>query len=320
MTAYQDFEEKSVDKAVERACSDLGIKRDQLEYDIISHGSSGIFGLVGAKKAVIRVALPDSAVLPAEHDASGEKPVSPESQGQADSVSALVDEAFGSSQDDQGVENTKSSKSSVQAPRKTRKQKTKAAVQEDSHMPDDSADSELNKGFAEQPEAKSPADVQAAAEWVRGFLGQVLALISPDSELQVHAQEDLLRFDIQGGDSARLIGKRGQTLDAIYYLVEKGLYKQFGGGLTLEIDVEGYLEKRRTELTALATRLAQKAEQSGKPMVINRISAQDRRLVHLSLRDNRQVRTQSVGNGDLRKLLIMPKKKNHAKQSRAKSE
>ncbi|MBS0014257.1 MAG: Jag N-terminal domain-containing protein [Desulfobacterales bacterium] len=294
MTAYQDFEEKSVEKAVEKACTELNCNRDELKYDIISYGSSGIFGLVGAKKAVIRVSVPEAVSGPVSSE-SDEAHASQEENNHDDgSVSALVDEAFGPSKD------------------------TGREAVDQTEEPGKEPEQQQSPSPAAKAEPK--ADPEVVADWVRGFLDQIIVLVSPDSELGLQVDAELIRFDIKGGDSARLIGKRGQTLDAIYYLVEKGVYKQFGNSLPIEIDVEGYLEKRRAELTTLAARLAQKAMDSGKPMVINRISAQDRRVVHLSLRDNREVRTQSVGNGDLRKLLIMPRKKNQAKKSRSRSE
>ena len=275
MSAYQDFEEKSVDKAVDKACSELEIRPDQLKYDIISHGSSGIFGLVGAKKAVIRVVLPEGDAGDASAEFDPDEDV-PEPEDDDKTASALVDEAFGPSE--------------------------KAAARSAPEGQDSAVD------------ADKRAEI---VEWVQGFLDRIIALVSPDSTVSVNTDSQVLRFEIKGGDSARLIGKKGQTLDAIHYLVEKGVYKQYGSTLPIEIDVEGYLEKRRSDLTSLASRLANKALQTGKPMVINRINAQDRRVVHLSLRDNRDVRTQSVGNGDLRKLLIMPKKKSQAKSSKS---
>lgn len=277
MREYMDFEAKSVEKAIESACSKLRIEPGQLSYDIISHGSSGIFGLVGAKKAVIRVSLPDKT----EYDQKSEienMSSSPDDNDSDKSASALVEETFGPSGE--------------------------AGEPMDDEIPHSDSGEDLQNR-------------EAAKEWVTGFLERVVALISPESQISVNGGADSFRFEIQGGDSARMIGKRGQTLDAIYYLVEKGVYKKFGSAVSIEIDVEGYLQKRRSELAALASRLAEKALQAGKPMVINRINAQDRRVVHLSLKNNREIRTQSVGNGDLRKLLIMPKKKGRSKRSKS---
>lgn len=289
MTAFQDFEDKNVDKAVERASKNLGISRDDLKFDIISHGSSGIFGLVGAKKAVIRVYLPGQPASQSDSSVPQNEPAPP-TEDENESVAALLEETFGPEPNNSDpLEDTTSGNSA--------KNDTEMAAV-----------------------AKPAPDQGAVSDWVKGFLDQIVALISPDSRIEIEQEDKLIRFQILGGDSARLIGKHGQTLDAIYYLIEKGVYKQFGPALAIEIDVEGYLEKRRSELTALASKLAQKAQKTGKPMVINRINAQERRVVHLCLRENRQVRTQSVGNGDLRKLLIMPKKKNQAKRQSSKTQ
>ncbi|MCF8111013.1 MAG: Jag N-terminal domain-containing protein [Desulfobacteraceae bacterium] len=273
MSEYRDFEEKNVERAIENACAELGLSPEKLKYDIISHGSSGIFGLVGSKKAVIRVFFHEKHNNAESKGEGADKFSGDRGAEENKTASALVDEAFGPS----------------------------SGESHDATPPAESYSSETLEIDANSR--------QAAADWTKGFIERVLALISPDSTINVKDEEEVIRFEVHGGDSARLIGKRGQTLDAIHYLVERGVYKQFGSSVPIEIDVEGYLEKRRTELTALATRLAEKARQTGKPMVINRINAQDRRVVHLSLKGNREVRTQSVGNGDLRKLLIMPKKK-----------
>lgn len=265
MSAFVDFEEKTVEKAVEKACAELKISKDRLQYDIISHGSSGIFGLVGAKKALIRVLVPDA-----------KEPVKMVKRAaEAEQVTALVNEAFGSPE----------------------------AVAEET--------------VPQQRPAALPLDAeqrQALVEWVQGFIVRTVEMISPEAKIVVEQEDPVFRFRIQEGDSARLIGKRGQTLEAVQYLAEKAVIKQFGTAPVVEIDVEGYLDKRRTDLVAMATRLAEKAQETGKPMVINRINAQDRRVIHLSLKDNRNVRTQSVGNGDFRKLLILPKKKANGKK------
>lgn len=314
MSAFIDFEDKSVDKAIEKACKELNIVRDQLKYDIISHGSSGIFGIVGTKKALIRVTPPQSAAEGQKSEAGApelkKKRKTPAAK-QKSAVSALVDEAFGENNEE---DNTDEPAASPEAP-----PEAPLVAPDDANdaLPDIHPETEppLDEDASEEIEMpKEPAakteDIKAASDWINGFLSHAVALISPDSEVQMKNNDDVVRFKITGGtDAARLIGKRGQTLDAIQYLAEKTVTKQFGSGIHFEIDVEDYLDKRRTELIQLATRLAEKAQQTGKPMVINRINAQDRRVVHIALKENREIRTQSAGNGELRKLLILPKKK-----------
>ncbi len=320
MSAFIDFEDKSVDKAIEKACKELNIVREQLKYDIISHGSSGIFGIVGTKKALIRVTPPQSTEEGKKSAAGApghkKKRKAPAAK-QKSPVSALVDEAFG---ENTGGDDTDEPAASPEAPPETPLATPAETTEASPEIPpeteppldeDEDQDEEVSgEGSLPKEPAARTEDIKAASDWINGFLSHAVALISPDSEVGMENVDDVVRFKITGGtDAARLIGKRGQTLDAIQYLAEKTVSKQFGSGIQFEIDVEDYLDKRRTELIQLATRLAEKAQQTGKPMVINRINAQDRRVVHIALKENREIRTQSAGNGELRKLLILPKKK-----------
>ncbi len=105
-----------------------------------------------------------------------------------------------------------------------------------------------------------------------------------------------------------LIGKRGQTLDAIQFIVEKIINKRQHKRVRIQVDVGGYLEKRKANLKELASRTAEKVCKSGKPCSIGMMNAHDRRIVHLTLKNDKRIRTQSIGNGSLRKLMIFPKK------------
>ena len=121
-------------------------------------------------------------------------------------------------------------------------------------------------------------------------------------------------FNIDGGNPAALIGRRGQVLEAIQYLVEKIINKHSEQRIRVQIDVEGYLNNRRVRLQKLAGRLAEKAKYTGKPAIIRQMNAHDRRIVHLTLRNDSGVRTQSIGNGFLKKLVIFPKKNSSQKE------
>ncbi len=335
MSAFVDFEDKSVDKAIEKACKALNTTREKLKYDIISHGSSGIFGIVGMKKALIRVAVPDHAETPkkapAERPAkkSGRKaapgaaattagpkesapcaektvpyqdPISDEA-----AISALVDEAFG--------ERPAYPPEAAPDPETTPDPQPLPENLPGTDSDDLWAGTEADGASGKQAPVMDIENSSEAAEWTQGFLDQAIQLISPDAGVLMETDDNIIHFKIQGGDdAARLIGKRGQTLDALQYIAEKAVSKMFGPNIHVEIDVENYLEKRRADLKQLANHLADKACQTGKPMVINRINAYDRRIVHIELKENREIRTQSTGSGELRKLLILPKKKASPKQ------
>lgn len=121
-------------------------------------------------------------------------------------------------------------------------------------------------------------------------------------------------FDINGGNAAVLIGRRGQTLEAIQYLVEKIINKRRGKRVRIQVDVEGYAKNRRASLKKLAGRTAEKVKRTGKPATIGQMNAHDRRIVHMALKDDNAVRTQSVGEGYIRKLVIFPKKNFYRKR------
>jgi spoIIIJ-associated protein len=121
-------------------------------------------------------------------------------------------------------------------------------------------------------------------------------------------QKGRLVFSISGGDSGVLIGKRGQTLEAIQYLLEKMINKKSTNRIRVLVDVEGYLDKRKSNLKLMASRMAEKAKRTKKPVTIGQMNSHDRRIVHIHLKDESGVRTQSLGEGYYRKLMIFPKK------------
>ena len=120
-----------------------------------------------------------------------------------------------------------------------------------------------------------------------------------------------LLFSVKGRDAAILIGKRGQTLEAIQSLIEKIVNKHNGnnGKIHVQVDVEGYLQTRQENLEKLAHKLAAKSKRIGKPIALSQMSAYERRIIHLVLKNDPGVRTKSRGEGYLRKLVIFPKKK-----------
>ena len=259
MSPRLEFEGKDVEKASQKACEELKIPKEKLKYDVISYGATGIFGLVGIKKAKIRVTLPD---------------LTPEDNTEEKDLE----------------HNNKSKEHVIEVERSTEQARLddKAIVS----IPDES----VNLG--------------------KNILQQIVDLITIDAEISFEKKSDQILFYIKGGNVAILIGKQGQTLEAMQYLVEKIVNKLSEQRIRIQIDIEGYLEKRQNNLKMLAGRLAEKAKRSGKPITIGQMNAHDRRIVHLALRDDSGVRTQSVGDGFLKKLLIFPRKqypqkKNH---------
>ena len=255
-----EFSAKNVDKAIEKACDELNLASDKIRYEILSHGSSGIFGLAGVKKAKIRVQLP-------------EKPI--ESASEAE-ISDSRDEISGE----------------------------KILSAEDMF--------EENDSDAPQPISfeKNPLDLG------RTVLQRIVDSITTDAEILAEENSERLFFNINGGNAGILIGKKGQTLDAIQSLVEKIVNKHNpqNDKIRVQVDVEGYLETRKTNLEKLAERLADKSKRIRKPISLGQMSAYDRRIVHLALKDDPDIRTKSRGEGYMRKLVIFPQKNSKQRQ------
>jgi spoIIIJ-associated protein len=259
MSHCVEFEDKNVEMAVKKACEELNIPREKLKHDVISYGSTGIFGLVGTKKARIRVTLPEP--------------------------SPKVD--FETSNKEQKNENSY--------------EQTAESVASQIEIPPD--DEGENHRMADDP-----WDIGREA------LQKIIDLITSDATISMEKRLNRIVFNVTGGNAAVLIGKRGQTLEAIQYLVEKIVNKNRKGRVGIHIDVEGYLEKRRMNLQGLALRMAEKVKSTGKPAAIGQMNAHDRRIIHITLQDDNMVRTQSKGEGFLKKLVIFPKKNSSRKQ------
>ncbi len=118
--------------------------------------------------------------------------------------------------------------------------------------------------------------------------------------------EPTLVLDIRGGDLSALIGRRGETLDGLQYLVRLLVAKDLGHYVHVVLDVEGYKAHRAQMLKQLAVRMADRVATTRKPAALEPMPANERRIIHLALRDHAQVRTESVGVGENRKVTIIP--------------
>jgi spoIIIJ-associated protein len=120
-------------------------------------------------------------------------------------------------------------------------------------------------------------------------------------------QETPLHVDIEGDDLSILIGHRGETLAALQYITRLIVARELGRAAPVVIDVEGYRARREQQLRQLARRMAEQALDQGKTMILEPMPASERRIVHLELRDHERVYTESVGEGDQRKVTIIPR-------------
>ena len=117
-----------------------------------------------------------------------------------------------------------------------------------------------------------------------------------------------LFIDIHGQDLSLLIGRGGETLDSLQYIVRLILGKELKKPVPAIIDVEGYRARREQTLRRLARRMAKQALERGRTLSLEPMPPNERRIIHIELRENEEVRTQSVGEGDRRKVTIIPER------------
>lgn len=145
-------------------------------------------------------------------------------------------------------------------------------------------------------------------EALLGKMG-VVASVVPQVEEVVGEEETLapVTFDIEGDDLGILIGRRGQTLACLQFILRLVVGHQTKIWLPIVVDVEGYKQSRSERLQALACHLAEQVKGSEKPFTLEPMPAYERRVIHLALADHPDVTTESVGLGESRKVVIRPK-------------
>jgi len=114
-------------------------------------------------------------------------------------------------------------------------------------------------------------------------------------------------LDVQGNDLSPLIGRKGETLAALQYITRLIIAKHLKANPSVVIDVEGFKKRRDEQLRRMARRAAEQAVERNKTITLEPMPAHERRVVHLELRAHEQVFTESVGEGDRRKVTVIPK-------------
>jgi spoIIIJ-associated protein len=167
---------------------------------------------------------------------------------------------------------------------------------------------EAADGDATRPVTAAEGNVPQIASEV---LTTLLRLMKVKAEVMASPgnAEAAVSLDIRGDDLGALIGRRGQTLASLQFIVRLIVSERVGKWLPIAIDVSGYKEQRRQSLRRLALSLADQVKSSRRPVVMEPMPADERRIVHLALADHPDVTTQSTGEGEERKVVIQLKKR-----------
>ncbi len=161
------------------------------------------------------------------------------------------------------------------------------------------------------PTPEKESDIADAAkgilETLLAMMGVAASVVSPARSFVEGEATAPIAFDIKGDDLGILIGRRGQTLSCLQYIVRLIVGHQTEAWVPIIVDVEGYKQRRYEALQALAWRIAEQVKAEQEPFTLEPMSAYERRIIHLALSEHPDVTTESIGEGEARKVVILPK-------------
>ncbi len=215
MQVYE-FEGKNPEDAINNAMKALNVTADEMNVEIIEPGSAGIFGIVGGRKAKIKVTL--------------------------------------------------------------------------------------------KREEREAMEQRRPLELAKEMLNHILNIVAKGRvRIEAELLDGSVSLSVFGEEAGILIGRNGQTLDALQYLLNKMVNKSLEKKVFVVLDIEDYKKRRKESLTQMAKRMGEKAKRLKKPMSTNLLNARDRRLIHLALKDDRELETKSKGDGTMKKVIIYPR-------------
>jgi spoIIIJ-associated protein len=156
---------------------------------------------------------------------------------------------------------------------------------------------------------ESNAMEDEGVEYAKLVLERILLHISDDARVEAWSENGRIYLDIKGDGSGLLIGRHGQTLDALQYLVGKIVGKRVAGRRIVIVDTEAYRERRRENLEGLAQRMGERAKVTGRVVKLKPMNARDRRIVHLALHGDKGLETRSQGEGEMKRIKIIPRRR-----------
>ncbi len=267
--SYKEFTGKTVKDAIAKACKELSVEEALLEIEVLEESARGFLGLVGHRNARVRVRKRDILKEVLEVKApEAEELPSKPPLGPLMTITAT----------EHSADPYATGGDQVEAP-------THDAGEIDT-------------------------DKMRIAEEAKALLEGILVRIPVETAVELSVSNGSVILDITGDKSGLLIGKRGQTLDALQFILNKALNREVSLEDKTEIivDTEDYRRRKHDSLRDMAVRMSLRARKSLKPVAFNPMPANERRIIHLILAEDKEVYTKSYGEGPLRRIIVYPRK------------
>ena len=267
--AAKRFTGKTESDAVMNAAMELGIPSTDLKYTVIDPGSNGFLGLF-KKPVIIEIKEEEKEDIAKPQTIEQEKP---KKKVEKKTVKK-VDE-----------------KKSNNQPKKSSKVKEEVPVKE-------------------PKKNKTPENIDQIIKDTEKYLDEVLRAMGLDPKLNLYynRRDNVLNINVSGEKMGALIGKHGQTLDALQYLISLYVNKESDSFVKIKLDTENYRERRQQTLEKLAGSIAYKVKKNKKPIYLEPMNPNERRIIHSALQRDPEVITKSEGKDPYRKVVVMLKK------------
>lgn len=261
----------TVEEAVEKGLKQLNLPEDSVSIEILDHGNKGLFGL-GSRDARVRL------VVKPEYITRISEPLQDEFEITDDELDYEYEEDDSFTDDDTFYDEDEDIE--------------EIEYTEDVELSTDEEEIvRLSKSTVEDLLERMHIDADVNATYRH-----------PDTQ----NERPSVWIDITGNDLSVLIGRRNQTLHALQYITSLIVGKELGRSVPLIIDVEGYRSRREAQLRRLALTMADQAIKTGRTQALEPMPSNERRIIHITLRDYEGVKTESIGDDPFRKVTIIP--------------
>lgn len=279
MMEYIEVSAKTLNDAITKACIELSVSSDNLEYKVISEGSHGFLG-IGSKPAIIKarkMVVEEAEVKPVEKAAKAveaKKEIKKEVKAEPAKEAPVK------------KEEKKVEKKQVEAPVEAEEKKERVVL------------------------PKTEEEVEVIKKAANEFLTGVFEAMGIEVAITMNydQEEGSLDVEFEGPEMGLLIGKRGQTLDSLQYLTSLVVNKGQSNYVRVKLDTENYRKRRKDTLENLAKNIAFKVKKTRRPVALEPMNPYERRIIHSALQNNKFVKTTSEGEEPYRHVVVMLKK------------
>ena len=298
----------TLDEAITKALIELQTTSEHLHYEVVQKESAGLLGIFGKKPCIIRAhvmseaeekELAEAKKLEAQKAAEAKK-AEAQKAAEAAKKAAQAKEA-------RKTEAVKTKKAEA-APAMKAPVSEKAAAKHEAVAAPETAQEAASEEMPKKASVKINED--AVKKAAKEFLEQVFGAMGMQVSIETvyNASDRELLVSMEGDDMGILIGKRGQTLDSLQYLVSLVVNKETEGYLRVKLDTENYRERRKETLETLAKNISYKVKRTKHPVSLEPMNPYERRIIHSALQNDKYVMTRSEGEDPFRHVVISLKK------------